>query len=161
MGMMTARSVMTDSVVSVSPESSLLDLLRLFVEEDIHGVPVVDDGGEFVGVISTSDLLRAEEDEQDTASSQTDYLRGLLEFSLPDWAGDLVDFQNRLAQRTVAEVMTKAFASVPQDASVADVARCLRENQIHRVWVVDAGRVCGVISTLDLMPVIERGSKTG
>jgi len=147
MGMMTARSVMTDSVVSVSPESSLLDLLRLFVEEDIHGVPVVDDGGEFVGVISTSDLLRAEEDEQDTASSQTDYLRGLLEFSLPDWAGDLVDFQNRL--------------SVPQDASVADVARCLRENQIHRVWVVDAGRVCGVISTLDLMPVIERGSETG
>ena len=161
MDIMTARSVMTESVVSVSPESSLLNLLRLFVEEDIHGVPVVDDGGEFVGVISTSDLLRAEEEEHDTASTETDYLRGILEFSLPDWAGDLTDFQDRLAERTVAEAMTKTFASVPRDASVADVARCLRENQIHRVWVVDAGRVCGVISTLDLMPVIERGSETG
>ena len=43
MGMMTARSVMTDSVVSVSTETSLQNVLRLFVEEGIHGVPVVDD----------------------------------------------------------------------------------------------------------------------
>src|SRR5512139_319782 len=88
----TARSVMTDSVVTVSPEMSLLDVMRLFVEEDIHAAPVVGDDGELVGVISTSDLLRAQEEEHDTASTATDYLRGLLEFSLPDWAEDLEDF---------------------------------------------------------------------
>ena len=161
MAKITARSVMTDSVVSVSPESSLLDLLRLFVEEEIHGPPVVDDGGPFVGVISSSDLLRAQADEQNTASIETDYLRGILEFSMPDWTADLTDFQNQLAQRTVAEVMTKTFASVPHDAPVAEVARGLRENQIHRIWVGDEGRVCGVVSALDLMPVIERGNDTG
>jgi CBS domain-containing protein len=161
MATMTARSVMTDSVVSVSPESSLLNVLRLFVEEEIHGAPVVDDSGQFVGVISTSDLLRAQAEEQDSASVETDYLRGILEFSSPDWAGDLTDFQDRLTQRTVAEVMTKTFVSVSRDASVAEVARCLRENKIHRVWVVDAGCVCGVVSALDLMSVIERGSESG
>lgn len=151
----TARSVMTDSVVSVSSETSLADVLRLFVEEDIHGAPVIEDG-EMIGVVTTSDLLRAEEDERDTARADGDYLRGLLEFSAPDWSGDLTDFQDRLSQRTVADVMTKGFVSVAADAPVAEVARCLRENRIHRVWVVEGDRLCGVVSTLDLMPVIEQ-----
>ena len=151
----TARSVMTDSVVSVSPETSLAEVLRLFVEEDIHGAPVVDDG-EIIGVVTTSDLLRAEDDERDTARAGGDYLRGLLEFSAPDWSGDLTDFQDRLAQRTVSDVMTKGIVSVSAEAPVAEVARCLRENRIHRVWVVEGDRLCGVVSALDLMPVIEQ-----
>lgn len=151
----TARSVMTDSVVSVSPEASLLDVLRLFVEEDIHGAPVIAEDGGLVGVISTSDLLRAQEDEHDAGWATSDYLRGLLEFSAPDWSGDTADFQDRLAQRTVADVMTEDFVAVDPDAPVSEVARCLRENRIHRVWVVEKGRLCGVVSTLDLMAVIE------
>ena len=158
---MTAQNLMTDYVVSVSPELSLLDVLRLFVEEEIHGAPVIDDGKEIVGVISSSDLLRAQQAEHGSVSAETDYLREVLEFSSPDWEDGLVDFQDRLAQRTAGEVMTKTFVSVPPDASAALVARCLRENKIHRVWVVDAGGICGVISALDLMQVIESccGSK--
>jgi CBS domain-containing protein len=155
---MTAQDVMTDSVVSVAPESPLIDVLRLFVEEDIHGAPVVDEAGRLVGVITTTDLLRAQEDEQDTARASIDRLREILEFSAPEWSGDLSDFGNRLAQRVVSEVMTKGCVSVPRAASVADVARCLRENRIHRVWVEDDGRLCGVVSTLDLMPVIENAA---
>jgi CBS domain-containing protein len=47
---LTARSVMTDSVVSVGSEASLSQVLRLFVEEGIHGAPVVDDDGHLQGV---------------------------------------------------------------------------------------------------------------
>jgi signal-transduction protein with cAMP-binding, CBS, and nucleotidyltransferase domain len=82
-------------------------------------------------------------------------MRGLLDFSLPDWSEDLEDFQDRLNQITVAEVMTPNYVSVASEAPVADVARQLRENKIHRVWVEDEGRLCGVVSTLDLMQVIE------
>ena len=152
---MTTRSVMTDSVVSVSPEASLLDVLRLFVEENIHGAPVIDGDGKLCGVITTSDLLRAQEDEHDTAIATSDYLRDLFEFSAPDWSGNLTDFQDRLAQRSASEEMTKHVVTVAVDAPLADVARCLRENGIHRVWVEDAGQLCGVVSALDLMPVIE------
>lgn len=157
--MTTAKSFMTKLVVSVSPEASLLEVLRLFVEEDIHGAPVIDDAGELVGVITTSDLLRAQEDEHDTARAAADYLRDFLEFSVPDSSGALADFQDRLAQRTVGEVMTHAYVSVSADAPVAHVARCLRENRIHRVWVEEQGRLCGVVSALDLMPVIERAGE--
>jgi CBS domain-containing protein len=146
---------MTDSVVSVSPEASLLDTLRLFVEEGIHGAPVVSEEGHLEGVITTMDLMRAQEDEHGTALAGNDYFRELLEFSAPDWPGDLVDFQDRLSQRTVSEVMTKQVLTVPRDASVAEIARCLREHKVHRVWVEDGGRLCGVISALDMMAVIE------
>jgi CBS domain-containing protein len=152
---MTAQDVMTDSVISVTPEASLLDVLRLFVEENIHGAPVVDEDGQLQGVVTTTDLLRAQEDEHDTVATTGSYLRELLEFSAPDWQGDLTDFQDRLARRTVAEVMTKQLVSVARDTPVHEVARCLRENQVHRVWVEDAGGLCGVVSTLDLMAVIE------
>ncbi len=161
MAITTAQSVMTDSVVSVSPEASLSDVLRVFVEENIHGAPVIDDGEQLVGVITTSDLLRVQHAEHDTVASTSDYLRGILEFSAPDWSGDLSDFQDRLGLRTVAEIMTKSFVSVARDAPVADIARCLRENQIHRVWVEDEGRLCGVVSALDLMPVIENAGDMG
>ncbi len=147
---------MTDPVVSVGPDSSLPEVLRIFVAENIHGAPVVDDEGQLAGVITTSDLLRAQENERDAALATVDYLRDVLEFSAPDWSGDVTDFQDRLGIRTV-EVMTKSVVSVPSDAPVADIARTLRENQIHRVWVKDAGRLCGVVSTLDLMAVIEQG----
>ncbi len=158
----TARNIMTDSVVSVSPESSLADVLQLFVEEGIHGAPVVDDEGRFVGVISTSDLLRAEYEERDTILVESDPLQDLIEFSLPSGlSGGSLDFQDRLARRTVSAVMTQSFASVSSDAPVDVVARCLRENRIHRVWVVEGDRVCGVISTLDLMPVIEKLAAAG
>lgn len=153
--MMKAEDVMTATLVSVDPGLSLLDVLRLFVEEDIHGAPVVDEDGGIVGSITTTDLLRAVEDEHDTAWVQSDYLRNLVEFSLPDWSGDLTDFQDRLSQRSVAEVMTKQLLTVPRTATLDRVARCLRESRVHRVWVEDGGRLCGVISALDLMPVLE------
>lgn len=151
----TARSVMTDSVVSVSPEASLLDVVRVFVQEGIHGAPVVDEDGQTVGVISTSDVLREQEGETDSVWAISEYLREVHEFGNPEGPGYLSGSQDRLAQRTVADVMTKDFVSVPLEATAAQIARCLRENRIHRVWVEDKGRLCGVVSALDLMSVIE------
>ncbi|NNL86012.1 MAG: CBS domain-containing protein [Myxococcales bacterium] len=151
----TAGEVMTDSVISVSPEATLLEVLRLFVEERIHGAPVVGEDGRLQGVITTMDLMRAQENADEAVITSNDYLRELLEFSVPDWPADLVDFQDRLSDRTVSEFMTKQVVAVPREASVAAVARCLREHKIHRVWVEHNGRLCGVISTLDMMALIE------
>ena len=159
MAMLTARDVMTDSVVSVSPETSLVDVLRLFVEENIHGAPVVDEEGRIQGVITSSDLLRSEEEERNTVTDTSAYFREIHASSSLDWTSDVSDLQDRLADRNVAEVMTKQVLSVSSDTPVAEIARCLRENQIHRVWVEDAGQLCGVVSALDLMPVIERSAE--
>ncbi len=155
-GGLTAADVMQPGVVSVSPETPLAAVFELFSAEQIHGAPVLDNAERIVGVISASDLLRAVAEERDTAAVESNYLRELVEFSAPDWRGGLDDFQDRLAMRCVAEVMTPSAVTVARDASVAEVARRLREHAVHRLWVVEDGRLCGVISTFDLLPVVEK-----
>ena len=146
---------MNDSVVSVSPETPLIDVLRVFVDEGIHGAPVVDRDETLLGVITTSDLLRATRDEHERSETKIDYFRDLVEFSGPDWGTNLEDFQDRLGQRTAGEVMTPTAATVAPDEPVANVARRMREGGIHRVWVEKGGRICGVISAFDLLAVVE------
>jgi len=152
----SAGDLMTRTVVSVSPETPLTEVYRLFVSEQIHGAPVVDEQDRVVGVISSSDLLRAIAEEHDTGGSGSDYLRDLLEFSGPDWGRGLTDFQDRLGQVSVGDVMTARAVTVTRSTSIRDVAKTLRTHGIHRAWVEEDGRLCGVISTFDLLPLVEK-----
>ena len=150
-----ARDLMETHVISVDPETALLDVHRLFREEQISGAPVVDDERRLIGVITSTDLLRATEEERDTVVVETAYFRDVLPYSSPDWDCAPVDFQDRLAERRVSEAMTRGVISVSPDASAADVARILHESQIHRLFVVEAGRLRGVISAFDLLRLVE------
>jgi CBS domain-containing protein len=142
-------------VISVAPTTPLLDVQRLFAEEGIGGAPVLDEMGALVGVITSSDLLRTIEEEHDTATAEADYFRDLLSYSSPDWASSSDDFQDRLAERRVEEAMTTRVLTVGPDATAAEVARDLRAHRVHRLFVVEDGRLVGVISTFDLLRVVE------
>lgn len=150
-----ARDLMQTHLITVAPETPLLDVQRLFVEEEIGGAPVVDDMQRLLGVISSVDVLRAVEEEHETGATQSSYLRDTLEFSGPDWSQRLVDFQDRLAQISVSDAMTRGTVTVEGSAGVSEIARAMREHHIHRVFVVDEGRLAGVISTFDLVSLLE------
>lgn len=150
----TVAEVMERNVLTLSPEASLIDAQRLFVEEGIHGAPVVDDEGLVVGVVTSTDLLRAVAEEYESAGfASNQYLRDVLEFAPPEWRGP-EDFQDRLGSRSVSEVMTEGAFTVEEDARVRDVAELLRRERVHRVWVVKEGRPTGVVSTFDLLPLV-------
>jgi CBS domain-containing protein len=151
-----ARDLMQTQVVTVDPETPLVDVQRLFVEEEINGAPVVSDDREILGVVTSLDVLRAVEEEHDTAASYSVYFRESLEFSGPDWSRMPEDFQDRLAQLTAADAMTKGVISVTADAPASQIARTLRSNHVHRVFVVEDGALLGVISTFDLIAVLEK-----
>jgi CBS domain-containing protein len=149
---------MQTHVVTVQRAASLLDVQRLLVEEEIHGAPVVDEEGELLGVISSTDVLRAADEEHNSARVRTNYFRDVLPYSSPhspDWSQQPVDLQDALSQIRAEDVMTRSVLAVPPDAPAAQVARVLREHRVHRVFVVERGRLCGVVSTLDLLRVIE------
>jgi len=151
----TAGDVMERNVICVGTDTPLLDVHRLFVEEEIHGAPVVDGDGSVVGVITSTDLLRAVEEEHDTMRVQSDYFRDLLPYSSPDWSASSEDFQDRLSELRAEDVMARHVLTVPAQASVSDVARVLRENGIHRVFVSEEGRMLGVVSAFDLLRLVE------
>jgi CBS domain-containing protein len=152
----TARDVMQTYLISVNPETPLLEVHRLFVDEEINGAPVVDEAGRLLGVISSVDLLRAVEEEHDAASTESSYLRDFLEFSGPDWQEGSNDFKDRLGERTVGDAMTRGGITVSPETLVPEVAATLRKHRIHRVFVVDGEQLCGVISTFDLVALLEK-----
>ncbi len=55
--MLQARDIMTKEVITVSPQTTVLDLARLLAEHKINGAPVVDDNGRLVGVVTQSNLI--------------------------------------------------------------------------------------------------------
>ena len=150
----TAADVMQRGVISLGPSSSLLDAHRLLVEEEIHGAPVVDEDGSVIGVVSSLDLMRAVAEEHDSAGFARDSLpREALEFGPTLWTVP-EDFQDRLANRSVGEVMTRNAWTVEEDTRASAVAELLLRERIHRVWVVKEGNLVGVVSTLDLLPLV-------
>jgi len=150
----TAADVMQRGVISLGPSTPLLDAHRLLVEEEIHGAPVVDEEGALIGVVSSMDLLRAVSEEHESAGFAADALpRETLEFGPTLWTVP-EDFQDRLANRTVGEVMTKNAWTVEESTRAREVAELLYRERIHRVWVVKEGTPVGVVSTLDLLPLV-------
>lgn len=125
-----AREFMQTGLITVSPDSRVLDIHRMFVEEEIHGAPVVDETGALQGVISTLDLLRAVRDDADRE----------------DWRGDA----------TAADIMTRELVTVSPNAPIAEVAKTMRDQRIHRVLVVEKRELVGVITTFDLLRAFVR-----
>jgi CBS domain-containing protein len=150
-----AKSVMQTQVVTVSPDDRLDTVRGLFLDEQINGAPVVDEDATLLGVISTSDLLYAADDEHTATRGDPSWFRELFESAGPDFEDAPEGFIDRLAERTVRNYMTESVVTVPPDASVSAVARALRENRIHRVLVADAGRLVGIISSFDLVALLE------
>ena len=152
----TARDVMQTYVVKVSPDDPLSTVERLFFEEGIHGAPVVDEEGRVKGVITTTDLLRAVAEEHDVSPSQPAYLREDLDVSHFTWGRAPGDYKERLSELTVGDYMTDGAVTVRPDTAVTQIARTLRENQIHRVLVVEDGLLRGIVSSFDLVALLER-----
>ena len=161
-----ARDLMERDIISVDPETRVLDVHQLFIEEEIHGAPVVGEDGIVRGVISTLDLLRVVRDELEPGAAATSatYFRDELLYSGPDWQRMPEDFQDRMEKVTAADAMTKDLITVGPDATVDEVARKMLEHHIHRVLVTEDDSLLGVITTFDLVRVLSRvpaGSANG
>ncbi len=151
---------METDVVTVTPETPLLQLHHLFLEEEIHGAPVVDEDGRLLGVISTFDLVRVIQEEYEAERTTPIYQREELTYSSPDWLRYPEDFQDRLSELTVGDAMVTDLVSVPRDAPISEVARLMREHRIHRVLVADGGVLHGIITSFDLLGLVERAEQT-
>jgi CBS domain-containing protein len=152
-----ARDLMETEVVTVSPDEPVGAIQRLFFEEEIHGAPVVDDEERVIGIVSVTDLLRAATEARDTEFPTPSYLRGLFEASESEWGRFLDDFEVRTEGLVAQDVMTEGAITIDVDAEVPEIARTLREGRIHRLVVTEGGRMRGILTTFDLLALLEKG----
>ena len=155
---LTAADVMQTQVITVSPVDPLHMVQRLFFEEEIHGAPVVDEEGRVRGMITIMDLIRAATEENE--SGDVDFSHVIEDIGVGGgWGSGSENFQSRLSETLVEDAMTENVVTVGPETSVPDVARALRENRIHRVLVVKKNTLLGIISSFDLIRLLEKGTE--
>jgi CBS domain-containing protein len=143
---MNVRDVMTPNVLSVPPDASLGTAARLMLQKCISGVPVIDDGGNLVGIVSEGDFLRR-------AETGTGWRRPRwIEFFMGP--GRLADEYVRLSGRKVGDVMTHEVRTVAPDAPLEEVVRLMERHNIKRVPVVDNGKVVGIVTRANLLHAV-------
>jgi CBS domain-containing protein len=135
---MLVREVMTSPAVTVGPGTSLKQAIRLLDDHRITAMPVVDDGGHLVGVLSEADVLR------DSIPADRRVHERLVEITAPT------------VQLVVTDVMTHLPVSVSPDDDLSQAVGLLVDTQVKSLPVVRAGRVVGMVSRRDVIAVLAR-----
>ncbi len=183
--MLRIRDIMTADVATVSPDASLRETMEVLTRRQISGAPVIS-AGNILGVVSASDLIAfasmlpatpltrggtPDEVEWDTPASaaeldeldisETGFFAEMWDDAGSDvaiqFAAAEADRLNELEQHSVREVMTTDLVTLRSDTTVREAADVLRRRRIHRVLVVDDGRLVGILSTLDVVDAVADG----
>lgn len=143
--MLKAKDIMTEAVITVTPETTVEELGRLFIEKDISGAPVVDERGKLVGIVTENDFIS-----KNTRLHIPTVLR-LFDAFIPLGTSKLEEEIKRMAASTVGEVCTKKVVTVAEETPVDEIATIMNEKKIHLLPVVKEGRVAGIIGKKDLI----------
>jgi CBS domain-containing protein len=147
---MVASDLMTAAVTTVRSTASVRDVALLLLDRHIGAVPVTDESGAPVGMVSDGDLLG-----QRTGDQRPDWWLSLVAHEAPSLA-----LSPAMRSRPVREVMTTPLISVSPYTPVRDVVRLLQSNRIKRLPVVLDGKVVGIISRTDLLNLVAHLPKT-
>lgn len=155
---MLVREVMTRRVLTVEAHWSLAELKSFLLEHGISGAPVVDAAGKLVGVVSSTDLLRTDDNETSTTGG---FFSTALDRPL---AGEelrslVVETESTTS---VGDVMTPVVFQVNEETPLDEAADTMVRGHIHRIVVTEKERVVGIVTALDLVRALRdllRGSK--
>jgi CBS domain-containing protein len=146
---MQARDVMTKAVVTVTPEMPIGKIASLLLEKRISGVPVVDETGSVVGMVTEGDLLKS--NAPDREKRREWWLTLLAEGE--DLSKDFLS-TIRNNHRTAREIMSAPVVTVSEDTDIAEIGKLFTTLQIKRVPVTREGRLTGVVARADLVRVV-------
>jgi len=143
---MNAADVMTSNVISVRADASVGEIAEILLTNRISGVPVVDDAGDLIGIVSEGDLIHRVEVGTERRRS---------------WWLELLSSKQILAHefikahaRKAADLMTRHVITVRPDTPLSDLASLLDKHGIKRVPVTENGKLVGIVSRANLVQAL-------
>jgi CBS domain-containing protein len=143
---MKAREIMTSKVVCAKADTPAPDIARLLLENRVSALPIVDNSGAPIGMVSEGDLVGRDETVRDLPRSWWLALFAEVKPLGPDLVSCL-----RTPERTANDVMSSPVVTVGEDTDTGDIARLLLAHRIKRVPVVRDGKVVGIVSRENLL----------
>lgn len=143
---MNVSEVMTRNALSVQPRTTVADAARIMLANQVSELPVLDEAGALVGVVTEGDLLRRAE--IGTEGSPAGWLKALLQPAAV--AADYVATHSR----HVSGVMTHSPIFATPEMSLGEVAQIMLRKHIKRLPVIENGKLTGVVSRADLLKAL-------
>jgi CBS domain-containing protein len=143
---MKAADVMVSAVISVRPNARVEEVARILLANRISAVPVINEEGELLGIVSEGDLMRR-------AEAGTERRRSW-------WLEQLTGKQALAAEyvrshsHKVTDVMTRSVITAIPDTPLGEIATLLEKNRIKRVPIVQNGKVVGIVSRANLLQAL-------
>jgi acetoin utilization protein AcuB len=121
---------MSHPVITISPKASLDDTWKLMKNEDVSRLPVVDQNGKMIGIISEKQILRYSPSESTTL--------------------DVWEIKGAMSRIPVEKVMTREVITISEDTPIEEAARIMADQSISGIPVVKDGKLVGMIAETDL-----------
>jgi CBS domain-containing protein len=140
---MRVKDVMTKKVISVSPQASVADALDIMTRSRLSGLPVIDERGSLVGIVSEADFLRRAE--LGTAKPRAHWFESVF---LP---GKVAEVYARAHAKHVDQIMSTSVATIGETAGLGEAVALMEKRRIKRLPVVAGGKVVGMIARADFV----------
>ncbi len=144
--MLTAKDIMTKNVTTVRATTTIEELARILMEHKISGVPVVDDAGDLIGIVTENDLIN-----QNRRLHIPTVMRLFDSFIMLESPGKIEKEIKKMTAITVNDIYTKEVITVAEDTPVQDIATIMSEKKVHLIPVVEGKKILGIIGKIDLI----------
>lgn len=136
------KDIMSIDLVSIKENTSIRDAIKILSNNDISGLPILDQDGSLVGVVSKADIIEKE-------SSHAFYTFPFREDIELKCLEDSKFFDD-----AVSTIMSKDLFTIEPDATVAEMAKIMYEKKIHRLLVSEYNKLVGIVTTFDVLKLL-------
>ncbi len=152
--MKRARDIMTKEILTVTPKTSVSELAELFTTHNINGVPVVDDEGRLLGVVTENDLIYQKKKVH--IPTVINILDSVIYLESPE---KMKQEMQKITGVTVQDIYTSNVITIGQETPIDEIATIMAEKNIHTLPVLDNDNLIGVIGKGDIIKTLI--NKTG
>jgi len=154
---MKVKEIMTSPVFTVTPDTPVAQIARLLCEKHISGVPVVDDTGKIVGIVTEIDLIKRHA--RVHFPIYLPFLDSLIFLESPRRYQEDV---RRALGTTAQELMTQPVNTATPDTDIEKIATLMVDERINPIPILDAkGALVGIVSHTDIVRLVEQAEASG
>lgn len=147
--MLTAKDIMSTNVITIVPDKSVKELAQLLSSNGISGVPVVDESGTLLGIVTESDLI--DQKKKIHLPTVVTILDSVFYLENPD---KMEQEMLKMAGAKVENIYTTAPISINKTTTIEEIATIMAEQGIHSLPVLDNGQLVGIVGRKDIIKTI-------
>ena len=146
------KGIMTKDVITASPEDSIKEVVRKLSKNGIGGLPVIDEEKKVLGIVTETDILKALKTKSTKLSLvfPSSHALGMTFQETSDFR-ELKDAMNEVKNLHVNQIMSKDVITVTPEATIAEVASIMAQNNINRIPVVKNNKLVGIVTRGDII----------